>query len=31
MDLGLPIIVAHMIVFWYSQDANGLAVAPKLK
>ncbi len=22
MDLGLPIIVAHMIVFWYSQDAN---------
>ncbi|MBN1104128.1 MAG: TRAP transporter permease [Deltaproteobacteria bacterium] len=22
MDLGLPILVAHMIVFWYSQDAN---------
>ena len=22
MDLGLPIIVAHMVVFWYSQDAN---------
>ena len=22
MELGLPIIVAHMIVFWYSQDAN---------
>jgi len=22
MDLGLPIMVAHMIVFWYSQDAN---------
>jgi TRAP transporter 4TM/12TM fusion protein len=22
MDLGLPLITAHMIVFWYSQDAN---------
>jgi TRAP transporter 4TM/12TM fusion protein len=22
MDLGLPLLVAHMIVFWYSQDAN---------
>lgn len=22
MDLGLPLIVAHMVVFWYSQDAN---------
>ena len=22
MDLGLPILVAHMVVFWYSQDAN---------
>jgi TRAP transporter 4TM/12TM fusion protein len=22
MELGLPIIVAHMVVFWYSQDAN---------
>ena len=22
MELGLPILVAHMIVFWYSQDAN---------
>jgi len=21
-DLGLPLITAHMIVFWYSQDAN---------
>ncbi len=21
-DLGVPIIVAHMIVFWYSQDSN---------
>jgi TRAP transporter 4TM/12TM fusion protein len=22
MDMGVPIMVAHMIVFWYSQDAN---------
>jgi TRAP transporter 4TM/12TM fusion protein len=22
MELGLPIVVAHMVVFWYSQDAN---------
>ena len=22
MELGLPILVAHMVVFWYSQDAN---------
>ncbi|MFP4086344.1 MAG: TRAP transporter permease, partial [Desulfobacteraceae bacterium] len=22
MDLGLPLLTAHMIVFWYSQDAN---------
>ncbi len=22
MDMGVPILVAHMIVFWYSQDAN---------
>jgi len=22
LDMGLPIMVAHMIVFWYSQDAN---------
>jgi TRAP-type uncharacterized transport system fused permease subunit len=22
MDLGIPLITAHMIVFWYSQDAN---------
>jgi TRAP-type uncharacterized transport system fused permease subunit len=22
MDLGMPLITAHMIVFWYSQDAN---------
>ncbi|UCF93606.1 MAG: TRAP transporter permease [Desulfobacterales bacterium] len=22
MDLGVPLLVAHMIVFWYSQDAN---------
>ena len=22
MELGLPLITAHMIVFWYSQDAN---------
>ena len=22
MDLGIPLLVAHMIVFWYSQDAN---------
>ncbi len=22
MDLGLPLLVAHMVVFWYSQDAN---------
>ncbi len=22
MELGLPLIVAHMVVFWYSQDAN---------
>ncbi len=21
-DMGIPLIVAHMIVFWYSQDAN---------
>ncbi|NNL77308.1 MAG: TRAP transporter permease [Desulfobacterales bacterium] len=22
LDMGVPIMVAHMIVFWYSQDAN---------
>ncbi len=22
MDMGVPILVAHMIVFWYSQDSN---------
>ncbi|MCB2187039.1 MAG: TRAP transporter permease [Deltaproteobacteria bacterium] len=22
MDMGVPVLVAHMIVFWYSQDAN---------
>ncbi len=22
LDLGVPVMVAHMIVFWYSQDAN---------
>ncbi len=22
MDLGIPLLTAHMIVFWYSQDAN---------
>jgi TRAP transporter 4TM/12TM fusion protein len=22
LDMGVPILVAHMIVFWYSQDAN---------
>ncbi len=22
LDMGIPIMVAHMIVFWYSQDAN---------
>jgi TRAP transporter 4TM/12TM fusion protein len=22
MDMGVPLLVAHMIVFWYSQDAN---------
>jgi TRAP transporter 4TM/12TM fusion protein len=22
VDLGLPLLVAHMVVFWYSQDAN---------
>ncbi len=22
MDMGVPILVSHMIVFWYSQDAN---------
>ena len=22
MDMGVPIMVAHMIVFWYSQDSN---------
>ena len=22
MDLGMPLLTAHMIVFWYSQDAN---------
>lgn len=22
MDMGIPLITAHMIVFWYSQDAN---------
>ena len=22
LDMGMPIMVAHMIVFWYSQDAN---------
>jgi TRAP transporter 4TM/12TM fusion protein len=22
MDLGVPVIVAHMIVYWYSQDSN---------
>jgi len=22
MDLGVPLLVTHMIVFWYSQDAN---------
>ncbi len=22
MNMGIPILVAHMIVFWYSQDAN---------
>ncbi len=22
MDMGIPLLVAHMIVFWYSQDAN---------
>ena len=22
MDMGVPLMVAHMIVFWYSQDAN---------
>jgi TRAP transporter 4TM/12TM fusion protein len=22
LDLGVPILVSHMIVFWYSQDAN---------
>ncbi|MCG8564908.1 MAG: TRAP transporter permease [Desulfobacterales bacterium] len=22
MDMGVPVMVAHMIVFWYSQDAN---------
>lgn len=22
VDLGLPLIAAHMIIFWYSQDAN---------
>lgn len=22
LDLGVPLLVAHMIVFWYSQDAN---------
>ena len=22
MDMGVPLITAHMIVFWYSQDAN---------
>jgi TRAP transporter 4TM/12TM fusion protein len=22
IDLGLPLLVAHMVVFWYSQDAN---------
>ncbi len=22
MDMGVPIVVAHMIVFWYSQDSN---------
>ncbi|MBN2124064.1 MAG: TRAP transporter permease [Deltaproteobacteria bacterium] len=22
MELGLPLLVAHMVVFWYSQDAN---------
>ena len=22
MDLGIPLLTAHMVVFWYSQDAN---------
>ena len=22
LDMGVPVLVAHMIVFWYSQDAN---------
>jgi TRAP transporter 4TM/12TM fusion protein len=22
LDMGIPLLVAHMIVFWYSQDAN---------
>ncbi len=22
MDMGVPVLVAHMIVFWYSQDSN---------
>ncbi len=22
MDMGIPLVTAHMIVFWYSQDAN---------
>jgi TRAP-type uncharacterized transport system fused permease subunit len=22
LDMGVPLLVAHMIVFWYSQDAN---------
>jgi TRAP-type uncharacterized transport system fused permease subunit len=22
LDMGVPLVVAHMIVFWYSQDAN---------
>lgn len=22
LDMGVPLIVAHMVVFWYSQDAN---------
>ena len=22
LDMGVPILVAHMVVFWYSQDAN---------
>jgi TRAP transporter 4TM/12TM fusion protein len=22
MDMGVPLLIAHMIVFWYSQDAN---------